>query len=67
MIIQSIDRMVLQRSIHNFQTRRIPAGTEHVQTVCTRLNQMSLSISRCSRIVAAPSDVLNKIVAALEY
>jgi len=31
------------------------------------LDQMLLSISRRSRIVAAPLDVLNEIVAALEY
>ena len=31
------------------------------------LDQMLLSISRLSRIVAAPSDVLNEIDAALEY
>jgi len=32
-----IDGMILQRSIRDFPNRRIPAGTEHVQTVCTRL------------------------------
>ena len=31
------------------------------------LDQTPLSISRRSRIVAAPPDVLNEIVAALEY
>jgi len=31
------------------------------------LNQMLLSISRRSRIVATPSDMLNDIVATLEY
>ena len=31
------------------------------------LNQTPLSISRRSRIVAAPPDVLNEIVTALEY
>jgi len=31
------------------------------------LDQMPLSTSHRSRIVAAPLDVLNKIVAALEY
>ena len=31
------------------------------------LDQMLLPISRCSRIVTAPPDVLKQIVAALEY
>ena len=31
------------------------------------LDQTLLLISRCSRIVAAPPDVLNEIVAALDY
>ena len=38
-----------------------------VTFVVTLLDQTPLLISRCSRIVAAPPDVLSEIVAALEY
>ena len=39
----------------------------HILAVPYLLDQTPLLISHCSRIVAAPPDILNKIVAALEY
>ena len=48
--------------------KALPKSAETMYTIVPYLlDQTPLSISRRSRIVAAPPDVLSEIVAALEY
>ena len=43
-------------------------GNEHDRfAICVNRDEKPLPVSRRSQIVATPPDVLNKIVAALEY
>ena len=65
--MQSSDLSFVQDNLRMYKTTEVGLVKKLLEQDTNSLNQMLLSISHCSWIVAAASDVLTEIATTLEY